>query len=131
MGIIIACTGKPKIKCRFSCATYHDIRVAIAEEYNYTLGVIYKNLANVDESVIYEARRQFQHLYAMANTQTRTLMRFLGAPDDKAVKIDKNTCKLLLRFKRIFFENDIPKKPEYEEFWNVVENGTKRGIHWC
>lgn len=135
MGISIWSKAKPTIKTRMGYMRFGDIRMDIANAYNYEIGLIYEShykTFNQDDRK--ELEKRFESIYKIADRKTKTLMNFL-CKEDTGASASKNMCKLILKLK----EKVIDLNKEYKEytqkylipFFRVIEDGCNKGIEWC
>ena len=135
MGISIWSKANPTIKTRMGYMRFGDIRMDIANAYNYEIGLIneshYKTFNQDDRK---ELEKRFESIYKIADRKTKTLMNFL-CKEDTGASASKNMCKLILELK----EKVIDLNKEYKEytqtylipFFRVIEDGCNKGIEWC
>ena len=134
MGISIWSKANPTIKVSMGYTRFGNIRIDIANAYNYEIGLINENhykIFNQDDRT--ELEKRFESIYKIADRKTKILMNFL-CKKDTGDSASKNICKLILELK----EKVIDLNKEYKEytqtylipFFRVIEDGCNKGIEW-
>lgn len=135
MGISIWSKANPTIKTGMGYMRFGDIRMDIANAYNYEIGLIHEsNYKTFNQDDRKELEKRFESIYKIADRKTKTLMNFL-CKKDTGDSASKNMCKLILELK----EKVIDLNKEYKEytqtylipFFRVIEDGCNKGIEWC
>lgn len=135
MGISIWSKANPTIKTRMGYMRFGNIRMDIANAYNYEIGLINENhykTFNQDDRT--ELEKRFESIYKIADRKTKTLMNFL-CKKDTGDSASKNMCKLILELKEKVIDLNKEHK-EYTQtylipFFRVLEDGCNKGIEWC
>lgn len=135
MGITIWSRSDKTKKTSMGCIRFGDIRMDIANAYNYELGSIYEShYKTFNHDTKKELEKRFESIYDIADRKTKMLMDFLCKKDTGA-SASKNMCKLILKLKEKVIDINKEHK-DYTEmyvipFFGVIEDGCKNGIQWC
>ena len=135
MGVTIYSRNNEEKKVSMGYIRFGNVRIDIANAYNSEIGSIYQSHYNsFDSSTRASLEKRFDSILSIANRKTKLLMRFLSASDCGA-SATRTICKIIFELKDKVIEMNL-KYEEYIKdyiipFFDVVEDGCKKGIKWC